>query len=259
MKIDNLPSSLVEELSNQILHIKISRAEKMNSLSFEMYRALTKMVNDVERNDDVKVVLISGEKECFCAGNDIDDFIELQQNQSFSRNHVAPSFIDTLIHFPKPIIAAVEGVAVGIGTTMLLHCDLVYASPEASFSMPFVKLGLSPEAAASYIMPQLMGRARAAEWLLLGDTITSDQALKDGLLTAVVEDPLEIALQSAKTITVMSTQAILATKKLMSHDSKKRMKTFDREMVEFLKCFTSEPVKAAFEAFVAKRASHKDE
>lgn len=196
--------------------------------------------------------LLSGSGGNFSAGNDIKDFVTVVEKKGMSRDHDAPTFIDVMRNFSKPVIAAVDGFAVGIGVTLLLYCDLVYASKDAKFRTPFTQLGLCPEAAASYILPKMMGRARAAEWLLLGEVVSADHALKDGILTQIVEKPVDIALEKAKILSGLSPMAIKETKRLMTFNNEILKHTFDDEMKVFSQCLESVEALQAFEKFLKK-------
>lgn len=252
MNFRNNCSQLEITLSQSILSVQFNRPDKMNSFTFEMYRTLTDILREADQSNDVRVVFLLGSGGNFSAGNDIKDFITVIEEKGMKRDHAAPAFIDALRDFSKPIIAAVDGFAVGIGVTLLLYCDLVYASADAKFRTPFTQLGLCPEAGASYILPKMMGRARAAEWLLLGEVIDAEQALSDGILTRIVENPSEVALEKAKILSRMSPMAIKETKRLMIADNDMRKNSFDEEMKIFSQCLESEEARQAFEKFLKK-------
>jgi enoyl-CoA hydratase/carnithine racemase len=172
------------------LHITLARSEKKNALTSAMYEALIVLLRQADADAAIRVVTIEGAGGSFCAGNDIGDFLAGVRDM-----HNAPSFrfIKTIASCDTPIVAAVEGVAVGVGTTMLLHCDLAYAAPNATFRMPFVDLGLVPEAASSLLVPHLAGMKKAVEWLMLGDGFDAQDAARFGVINAVVDaDTLRI-------------------------------------------------------------------
>lgn len=252
MDIKNNSSQLNVGFSQTILTVELNRPDKMNSFTFEMYRSLTKIINEADKSDDVRVLLLSGSGGNFSAGNDIQDFVTVLEEKGMSRDHDAPAFIDAMRNFSKPVIAAVDGFAVGIGVTLLLYCDLVYASSGAKFRTPFTQLGLCPEAAASYILPKMMGRARAAEWLLLGELLSAKQALSDGILTQIVEKPFDVALEKAKILSGLSPMAIKETKRLMTFNKETLKHTFDDEMKVFSQCLESVEARQAFEKFLKK-------
>ena len=166
-----------------VMTITINRVEKKNSLTAAMYGSLADALDSAAHDAAVRVVVIQGHELIFSAGNDINDFLSVPPDTSD-----APvfRFLRLLSTFAKPLVAAVCGPAVGIGTTLLLHCDLVYAGDNAAFSLPFVNLGLCPEAASSLLLPQLMGHQRAAEALLLGEPFTAETALEVGLINRIV-------------------------------------------------------------------------
>ncbi len=252
MNISDISSQINTQVLGSVLTIKFNRPDKMNSFTFEMYRALTKILNEIEDDDDVRVVVLSGSGGNFSAGNDIKDFVSVVEENGMDRGHDAPAFVDTLREFSKPVVAAVEGFAVGIGATLLLYCDLVYASQDAQFRTPFTHLGLCPEAAASHILPRIMGRARAGEWLLLGDIIPADQAMRDGVVTRVCDDPLAMAQEKAMFLSKMSPKAVADTKRLMSSQNEILRKAFDEEMIKFAECLETEEARAAFKSFLER-------
>jgi enoyl-CoA hydratase/carnithine racemase len=186
------------------------------------------------------------------AGNDINDCVSVVEKQGINRNHDAPAFIDALREFTKPIIAAVDGFAVGIGVTLLLYCDLVYATKEAKSRTPLTHLGLCPEASASNILPKMMGHARAAEWLLLGEIMTAEQAQIDGVVTRVTDAPLMLALEKVKVFSTMSPTALRETKRLMTFDNETLCKMLEEKMKVFSTCLESEEAREAFKKFLKK-------
>ncbi|HEY4665305.1 MAG TPA: enoyl-CoA hydratase, partial [Comamonas sp.] len=172
--------------------VTLNRVEKKNSITQAMYSAMAEALTSAVDDDAVRVVVLQGDATVFSAGNDIGDFLARQSNNDgLPQQSPVFQFLHALADFPKPLIAAVAGPAVGIGTTMLLHCDLVYAGDNAAFSMPFVNLGLCPEAASSLLLPRLMGYQRAAEALLLGEPFMAEAAMEAGLVNRVVP-PTEV-------------------------------------------------------------------
>ncbi len=165
--------------------VRFNRPEKRNAITFAMYEALYRGLKDAQADEAVRVVLFSGEGAGFCAGNDLHDFLDGPQ---FNSEHPVMGFLHTLASFDKPLVAAIHGQTVGIGVTMLLHCDLVVAARNTQLSMPFVKLGLVPEAASSLLLPRLVGQQRAAELLLLGRPFDAATAERLGLVNRVVEE-----------------------------------------------------------------------
>ena len=197
----NCPDVQVDLEKNE-LSVTLSRIDKKNALNLAMYTSLKELLLQADQDPQVRAVVLSGAGGNFCAGNDLQDFVD-NLSETISMDKPAPGFIDTLNRFSKPVIAAVSGVAVGVGTTMLLHCDFVYADDTAQFQIPFVQLGVCPEAGASYLLTRLTGHVRAMEWLLLGTSFSAREALADGLINAVVVDPLRQAQQTARKISSM--------------------------------------------------------
>ena len=164
-----------------VMEIQIDRPDKKNALTAAMYRAMIAALADASARPEIGVVLIAGRGDAFCAGNDIADFMAGPEGGA-----AAFDFIQAIAAFDKPLVAAVQGLAVGVGTTMLFHCDLVYAAPDARFVMPFVNLGLVPEAGSSLLAPAILGHAKAAAMLLLGEPLDAQGADSAGLVTGVV-------------------------------------------------------------------------
>ena len=188
---------ILTETKDGILRIEIDRPDKKNALTAAMYQAMADAIKAAEADAKVRVVLIHGKADLFTAGNDLQDFLD---NRPRDDDRPAFQFLRNISRAQKPIVAAVAGAAVGIGTTMLLHCDLVYAAPNARLQLPFVNLGLVPEAASSLLLPALIGYQRAAELLLLGEPFSAQKAKEIGLVTEVVpEDQLfDTAMAQAK-------------------------------------------------------------
>src|SRR5215218_10388323 len=194
--------------------IEIARPEKKNAITGAMYTALANAFDAAREDPAVRAVLLTGQPGIFTSGNDIEDFVQrpasLEQAPSFA-------FMKALMGCDKPIVAAVTGAAIGIGTTMLLHCDFVYVSDEARLAMPFVTLGLVPEFASSLIVPQLMGNARAAEKLLLGDPFTGADAVEAGIANAVLpaDEVVRHARRVAERFNALPPGAVRETKRLL--------------------------------------------
>jgi enoyl-CoA hydratase/carnithine racemase len=239
-------------LRERVLHITLARPEKKNALTVEMYEALIEALQRAT-DPDVRVVLLSGAAGTFCAGNDLGDFI-----RNPPQNTSAPvyRFLESLSTFEKPIVAAVAGVAVGIGTTVLLHCDLVLAAPSARFSLPFVNLGLCPEAASSYLLPRTAGRLKASEWLLFGEPFGAEEALQANLINRIVPDDelLEFAFERAVSLSRKPPQSVLLTKRLLRHAHSGQIEqTLRLEASLVLERLKSEEVAEAVQAFFEKR------
>src|SRR5215469_13861693 len=203
------------ELKEHVLRITIDRPEKKNALTGAMYNALAEAVERGEASPDVRVLLLDGNGDSFTAGNDLEDFVANPWKQDI--DPPAIRFITTVVHARKPIVAAVHGSAVGVGVTILLHCDLVYAADYAKLMMPFVNLGIVPEAGSTVILPLLIGHQRAAELLMLGAPISAQRAYELGIVNAVValEALLPTAMKAAQMLAEKPAAALRATKALM--------------------------------------------
>ncbi|QWD60945.1 enoyl-CoA hydratase [Polynucleobacter sp. MWH-UH35A] len=247
-------------LSDGILKILLNRPEKKNAFTNAMYRELTQILSEADQNPQVKVMLISGAGNSFSAGNDIADFM-----QSPITHEDAPpiNLLKVLAGLTKPLIAAVDGVAVGIGATMLFHCDLVYAQKDARFIFPFVSLGLVPEGAVSLLLPCLVGHQKASEILLFGEPISAEDAQALGFVNKVVLEPsaLPYAEQRAKKLAALSLGSVLRTKSLLKGGELKAaiLKQIDIEGKLFIDRLHSPAAKEALTAFIEKRAPNFDE
>ena len=236
-----------------VYKLKINRPEKKNALTIAMYQAMTEALQTAEADPSVRVLLIAGADSCFTAGNDLADFLD---NPPTGEDSPVFMFLKTLIAAQKPVVAAVHGVAVGIGTTLLLHCDLVYAGPSARFQLPFVNLGLTPEAGSSLILPQLMGHRRAAELLMLGETIDAETALAFGLINAVRADSEldEFALGKAEQLAAKPPSAIRLTKMLMKRVTQPAIQeAMSEEGKIFIARLRSPEAREAMQAFFERR------
>ena len=236
-----------------VMTLTLNRLERKNSLTGEMYGALAHAIVRAQEDASVRVVLLQGHETVFCAGNDIADF--LNQPPAAEDSPVF-RFLRAIGSFGKPLLAAVCGPAVGVGTTMLFHCDLVYAGDNAAFSMPFVNLGLCPEAASSLLAPQLLGYHRAAEALLLGEPFMAEAALEVGLVNRVLP-PTEAnayAQAQARKLAAKPLASLVETKRLMK---KPQQQAVLQQMVEegesFRRLLVAPAAKEAFAAFMEKR------
>ena len=239
----------IEQLG-QILHLSLNRPEKKNAITQGMYSTLASNLNNAAGDFGIRSVVISGEGRAFTAGNDILDFM----NEEITLSSPVFHFLKALHDFPKPLIAAVQGNAVGIGTTMLLHCDLIYAAPDSLFQMPFVTLGLVPEAGSSILFPRLVGHAKASEIFLTGRSFTADEALEMRLVNELVSDPRAKALDVAEQISKQPPNAVLNTKALLksgSHIAIENVMLAEGEM--FRIALQSDETQGAFMAFMSSR------
>jgi enoyl-CoA hydratase/carnithine racemase len=234
-----------------VLRLTLCRPNKKNALTSEMYDALTHALGGAASDSTIGAVLISGAGGAFCAGNDIADF--LAASESFT-DPPSLRFIRTIASCPSPLIAAVEGVAIGVGATLCLHCDLIYAAPSALFRMPFVDLGLVPEAGSSLLLPQRVGLARATELLLLGDAFDAEHALRFGLINAIVppDNLIAHALKSAQRLAAQPRAALAATRRLIRGDTARILAQIDAEAAEFAIALRSPEARAAFAKFMAR-------
>jgi len=212
-KGDVMTDEILCHIEESVMSVSLNRPDRKNALNFAMYTALADCFEQAIEASDVRVVLLKGLPGCFTSGNDLADFAS-GANLSDADNPIA-RFIRVLGSFPKPVVVAVDGVAVGIGTTLLLHSDLVYASESSSFRLPFVNLGLSPEFASSLVLPRLAGHVKAAEWLLLGEFFSASEALAGGILNAIVDDPVAVAEAQARKLAKQPPAALRSAKALM--------------------------------------------
>lgn len=238
--------------SGGVCEIQLNRPEKRNAITFAMYGALVDALNEARADDGVRVVLISGAGASFTAGNDLNDFLH-QANLS-DDDSATVRFLRLLPGFRKVLIAAVHGQTVGIGVTMLLHCDLVVAARSVQMSMPFVKLGLVPEAASSLLLPRAIGHQRAAELLLLGKPFDAAAGLQMGIVNRVVEDAalMEEARSLARSVAQQPPNALLATKRLLRSEVGSVTARVEEELEAFRQQLGSAEFKAAAEAFLSK-------
>jgi enoyl-CoA hydratase/carnithine racemase len=235
-----------------VLEIIFARPEKKNALSNAMYRAATQALNDAQKDHSIRVVLFGAEGDAFTAGNDLADFASAAAGRRDELQ--AHSFIEALAHADKPIVAAVSGLAVGVGTTMLLHCDLVYVAETAKLTTPFVNLALVPEAASSMLLPARIGHVRAFAMFALGDGLSGHEAYALGLANKVLptEHVLPAAREAARTLAMRPVGAIVATKKLM-RDKKRILAHIDEEGVVFAERLKTAEAREAFNAFAERR------
>ena len=235
-----------------VLTITLNRVAKKNSITAAMYAAMSDALEAAQADTTVHVAVVQGHETIFSAGNDIGDFLKATP----TAESPVVRFLRAISRFPKPLIGAVCGPAVGVGTTLLLHCDLVYAGDNAAFSLPFVNLGLCPEAGSSYLLPRLMGHRRAAEALLLGDPFTAETALEVGLINRIVP-PAEVhalAHRQALRLAAKPMAALLASKHLMKLEQAVPVAArIDEEMAIFARMLGEPAAKEALTAFMENR------
>lgn len=246
-------TDLLIDTTDRVMTITFNRVDKKNSFTTAMYADMADALADAQVEDNIRVVVIQGHETVFSAGNDIADFLKTPPT---AMDAPVFRFLRAISNFPKPVVAAVCGPAVGIGTTLLFHCDLVYAGDNAAFSMPFVNLGVCPEAASSLLAPQRMGYGRAAEALLLGDPFMAEAALEMGLISRIVP-PAEasaLAQRQAQRLAAKPFSSVLETKRLMKHSHASEV---DQRLIDEAEVFgrmLGEPAaREAFGAFMEKR------
>jgi len=241
------------EKAQRLQRIQLNRPAKKNALTAGMYRALADALREADRDSEVRAVLVHGVAGAFTAGNDLQDFLA---NPPRDDSSPAFAFLHALMQVEKPLVAAVNGVAIGIGTTLLLHCDLVYAAEDATFAMPFVNLGLCPEAASSFLLPALAGYQRAAELLLLGEPFDAAKAREVGIVTEVVPPDLVLATaeQAARKLAEKPPASVRLTKRLLKAQTRGMMEAaLAQELGEFRERLVSPEAREAFAAFLEKR------
>ena len=236
-----------------ILAIEFNRPEKKNAITGAMYLAMAGALKEAEADASVRAILITGKPEVFTAGNDLEDFLK---NPPRGLDSPVSQFMHALSGVGKPVVAAVAGNAVGIGTTLLMHCDLVYAADNAKFALPFTQLGLCPEFCSSVLLPRLAGYARAAEKLMLGEAFGADEALAMGLVSKVLPvDQLfaHARMQAAKLVALPATSIRLTKRLMKEHDGASLNATMVEEMRHFSEMLQAPEAKEAFQAFFEKR------
>ena len=238
-------------VSDGVMRITMNRPAKKNALTGPMYDAMTAAMEQADASDDIRAIMIEGSGGSFTAGNDLADFLATATRGEENR---AGYFIKKIAMLDTPIVAAVDGVAVGVGTTMLFHCDLVYATAGAKFRMPFLDLGLVPEAASSILAPARFGMAKASEYILLAEGFGPNEARELGLINAIVApDALaETAMSAARKLAAKPAGAMRAARRLMRGDRRDVAAAIDRETAAFAQALTSPEAKAAFMAFLGK-------
>jgi enoyl-CoA hydratase/carnithine racemase len=236
-----------------ILRVELNRPTKKNAMTAAMYVALADVFNDAARDASTRVVLWHGAGDSFCAGNDIQDFL---RNPPAASESPQARLMHAFVDFDKPLVAAVQGAAIGGGTTMLTHCDFVYAGESARFQMPFINLALVPEFGSSWSLPARIGHLRAAELILLGAPFNARRAAELGLVTRVVPDAdlLATAAETARKLAAMPVGALQASKRLLKQPFREQIKAaMAAENEEFSAQVRSDDAKEALTAFLAKR------
>jgi enoyl-CoA hydratase/carnithine racemase len=234
--------------------VRMNRPEKKNALTMAMYDAMAAAIEAAAANSGLRCLLIAGSPAAFCAGNDIGDFLKAA-GEGGALGKPILRFLYALARCEVPLVAAVQGNAIGVGTTMLMHCDHVVASSDARFSTPFVGLGLVPEAASSLLAPRLMGQARAFALLVMGRPLSADEAKAAGLVnTVVAPDAVEAeTMKAAREIAALPPQGVLASRRLLRGSPDEIVKRIDDEAALFKTRLQSTEARAAFEAFMMRK------
>src|SRR5262245_28298800 len=245
-------TDILTERSGAILSIQLNRPTKKNAMTSSMYTAMADLLDSAARDESIRVVVWSGAGDSFTAGNDLADFLNTPPGQGVSPQS---RLMNSLLAFDKPLVAAVRGVAIGGGTTMLGHCDFVYAGETAKFQLPFINLALNPEFGSSYWLPRRIGYLGAAELFLLGQPFDAARAVQLGLVTQVVPDQqlLPTAHETARKLAEKPAHALQACKRLMKNAVRAQFQeAFGRENEAFAAALQSPEAKAVFAAFLAK-------
>ena len=236
-----------------LLQVQMNRADKLNALNREMYQGLADALDAAAADPQVRTVLLSGADRAFCSGNDIADFVK---GEPVSPEHPLPRFMYGIANFPKPIVAAVRGPAIGIGVTMLLHCDPIYAAESARFQLPFVNIGICPELGSTLMLPAMLGHPRAAELLLLGESFTAAQAREAGIVNAVLPDGelLAHAEAQANKLAAQPPHALRTSKALLKRWTREQLQgVIAAEINSFVPLLKMPEAVEALEAFMQKR------
>lgn len=244
---------ILQSRQSGVLTLSFNRPAKMNAINREMYGALALALNEAAGDFSIRSVIITSEGDHFTAGNDINDFMDHPPTADDSE---VATFLASLLNFPKPLLAAVKGNAVGVGTTLLFHCDVVLASPSAKFSMPFTSLGLVPEAGSSYLFPALVGYQRAARIFFTGESFDATEAKEMGVISSIASDVLAETLKIAIQIAEQPPQAIINTKALLKaskHDAVAAVMSAEFEL--FSMALQSEEAMMAFMNFMSKKGN----
>ena len=245
--------SIKRQLQGRVLTLSVNRPERKNALTQAMYQQLAEYLEAAESDAAVKVVVLTGDAQCFTSGNDLKDFLEHPPTGLDSPTY---RFMCALLDLSKPLLAAVAGPAVGIGTTLLLHCDLVYVARDALLKTPFAALGLTPEFASSLLLPRLLGRARASALLLASESITGEQAAQWGLVSEALESgeaALDKAAQVAQRLAQGASGALKASRTMMLGDRAGLRAYLEAEWLAFVRKLAEPEAREAFLAFAERR------
>lgn len=246
-------ADLAVSTADGIQVLRLTRPEKKNALTADMYAALAAALKKGDADEGVAVHVLLGSEGVFTAGNDIADFRAAVDNGRLDDQVF--DFMRALVGCEKPLIAGVDGLAVGIGTTLLMHCDLAFASESARFMTPFLDLGLVPEAASSVLMPPQMGHVRAFELLCLGEAFDAEQAFRSGLVNRILpaEELEEATLGAARALAAKPRHALFTARRMLKGDRAALMARIEEEAETFADCLKSPEAREAFQAFLEKR------
>jgi len=254
-----MSDKVLKSMDGRVLVLRLNRVHKKNALSLDMYAALADALNEAATDKQVRAVLLGGEGDTFCAGNDLMDFMA---NPPTGPDSPVARFLSAMVDFPKPWVIAAHGAAVGIGVTMLLYADLAYAADDTTFRMPFVQLGLAPEAGSTYLLPRALGYRRAAELLLTGDRFGVDLALEGGFLNAALpaDEVWDHALARAHHLAKQPPGAMRDAKALIRQPDREAVHAaIQREAEIFISRLSSPETAEAIGAFFQKRAPDFDQ
>lgn len=247
-----MTDSILLQREGRVATLTINRPERRNAIDGAMYIALAEALREADADDAISVVLLTGAGGYFTAGNDLAEFIGYDKADEF----IPLRFLHALADLRKPLVAAVERGAIGVGTTLLQHCDVVYAGRSTRFHMPFLSFGLCPEGGASVLLPIAAGAKQAARWLLLAEPFDAQQALAGGLVTEVVDDDATLARARAAVdkLAAMPPRALIASKRLLKQAHPDLKTVIDREIDAFTDLLVTDEAQAALRGFVAARA-----
>lgn len=251
--IQSADPHILYQTEGPVFTLRINRPEKKNALTRNMYRALGDGLIQAGKDPAIRVILIHGTDDCFTSGNDVTDFVA---GKAVEEERPSVHFMKAIAYAGKPVIAAVSGLAIGIGTTLLLHCDLIYATEDSYLQLPFTRLGICPEAGSSLLLPEIIGHQRAAELLLLGDRFSARQAREFGLINEIL--PREQLLAHARTkageLAALPPDAVQTTKRLLKRRLQATLPgTIEVELAEFARLLQSPEAQAIVQAFLNRR------
>ncbi|GGB51442.1 enoyl-CoA hydratase [Roseibium aquae] len=245
---------ITQSVEDGVRILRLDRPEKKNALTGEMYTALAQALETANDDDTIRCQLICGHPGAFTGGNDIADFLQYAGKVDMTKTPVV-RFLRALARNDTPLVAAVDGVAIGVGATLLMHCDMVFASPAAFIRSPFVDLGLVPEAGSSLLGPALMGHARAFELLCLGRGLSAERAYEVGLVNEIADDAQAAALACAREIAAKPAEAMKLARRLLRGNTKPLEERVEEEAAIFAQRLTAPETVAAFQAFMMKGKS----